>query len=107
MEKRIIGNKSTPLSHPGHQVKQLLNNISKNLKIDSHLINIPTETPPTFKIFCITNMTFRLPEDKFISEEAEKTYIQNVLTPVIDHTMVIFTDAFVQGNPGPVGSEAH
>ena len=48
-------------------------------------------------------MTFTLP-NKFISEEAKKTYIQNILDPVTDHTMVIFTDGSVQGNPGPVGS---
>ena len=103
MEKRIIGNKSTPLSHLGHQVKQLLTTISKNIKIDSHLINIPTETPPSFEILHIPSMRFPLP-DKFISEEAEKTYIQNVFDPVADHTMVIFTDVYAQGNPGPVGS---
>ena len=47
MEKKIIGNKSTLLSHLGHQVKQLLSTISKNLKTGTHLINIPTETPPS------------------------------------------------------------
>ena len=90
-EKRIIGNKSITLSLLGHQVKQLLITNSKNLKIDSHLINILTETSPSFEIFCIPNMTFILP-GKFISEEAEKAYIQSVLDPVTGHTMVIFTD---------------
>ena len=44
-------------------------------------------------------MTFTLP-DKFTSEEAEKTktYIQNIINPVTDHAMVIFTDVSAQGN---------
>ena len=42
MEKSIIGNKSLRLSYLGHQFKQLLTFFSKNLKIGSHLINIPT-----------------------------------------------------------------
>ena len=37
MEKKIIGNKSTPLSHPDHPVKQLLTTISKNLTLISLL----------------------------------------------------------------------
>ena len=83
MDKKIIGNKSTPLSHLGHQVKQLITTISKNFKIDPHLINILTETPPSFEIFCILNMTFTLPmPDKFTSKEGEKMYIQNILDPV-------------------------
>ena len=44
-------------------------------------------------------MTFTLP-DKFTSEEAEKTYIQNIPDPLTDHTLVIFTDGSAQGNPG-------
>ena len=71
MEKRILGNKSTPLFHLGHQVKQLLTLISKNLKIDIHLINILRETTTSFEIFCIPNITFTLPH-KFISKGAEK-----------------------------------
>ena len=31
-------------------------------------------------------------------------FIQNILDPVTDHSMVIFTDGSAQGNPGPVGS---
>ena len=89
MEKKIIGNKSMPLSHLGHQVKQLLIAISRNLTTDTCLINIPTETSPSFKIFCFPNMTFTLP-DKFTFEEAEKT--SNICHPVTSHTMVIFTD---------------
>ena len=64
-------------------------------------IIIPTETPPSFEIFCIPNTTFLLP-DKFSSGEVEKMYIQNILDPVIDHTMLIFTDGSAQGSPGPV-----
>ena len=48
-------------------------------------------------------MTFTLP-DNFTSKETEKTYIQNILDPVINHTMVIFTNNSAQGNPEPVGS---
>ena len=48
-------------------------------------------------------MTFTMP-DRFTSEGAEKTYIQNILDPVTDHTMLIFTDGFAQGNPRPIGS---
>ena len=103
MEKIIIGYKSTPLSHLSHQVKQLLITISKNLKTDTHLINIPTETPPSFDIFHIPNMTYTLP-DKFTSEEAEKMNIQNTLDPLTDHAMVIFIDGSSQGNCGPVGN---
>ena len=66
MEKRILCNKSTFLCNLGHQVKQLLTTISKNLKIDSHLINIPTETPPPFEYSVFTLL------EKFIFEEAEK-----------------------------------
>ena len=91
MEKRIIGNKSTHLSHLGHQVKQLLTTISKNLKINIHLINILRETTASFKMFCIPNITFTLPH-KFTSEGAEKTYTENILDPATDPTMVIFTN---------------
>ena len=92
------------MSYLGHQVKQLLITISKNFKTDTHLINIPTETPPTFEIFCIPpNMTFILP-DKFTSEEAERKCIQNILDSVTDHTIVIFTDDSAKDNPGKVGS---
>ena len=44
-------------------------------------------------------MTFTLP-DKFTSKEAEKTktYIQNIIDRVTDHTIVIFTDVSAQGN---------
>ena len=99
MENRIIANKSTPLSHLGHQVKQLLTTISKNFKIDCHLINIPIETSSSFETNCISNMTFTLP-DKFTSKETEKTktYIQNIIDRVTDHTVVIFTDVSAQGN---------
>ena len=48
-------------------------------------------------------MTFTLP-DKFASEKAEIKYIQNILDPVTDHTIVIFTDDSAKDNPGKVGS---
>ena len=48
-------------------------------------------------------MTFTLP-DKITYEEAKKVYIQNILDPATDHTMVIFIDGSAQDNPGPVGS---
>ena len=48
-------------------------------------------------------MTFTLP-DKFTSNEAGKTYIQNIFDPATDHTVVIFTDSSAQGNHGTVGS---
>lgn len=75
MEKRTIGNKSTHLSHLGHQVKELLITISTNLSIDSHLINMATETTPSFEIFCIPNVTLTL-LNKFTSKESEKTHFK-------------------------------
>lgn len=48
-------------------------------------------------------MTFTMP-DKFTSNEAEKTYLQNFFDTATDHTMVIFTGGYAQGNHGTVGS---
>ena len=42
--------------------------------------------------------------DKFTSNEAEKTYLQNFFDTATDHTMVIFTGGSAQGNHGTVGS---
>ena len=103
MEKINKGNKPTPLIHLGHMVKQVLNNISKTLKINTHQIKIPKEIPPSFETFFIPTMTTILP-NKFSSDDEIKTYIKNILDPITDDTMVIFTDGSAQGNPGPVGS---
>ena len=70
MEKKIIGNKSTPLSHLDHPVKQLLTTISKNLTLISLLFQ--QEIPSSFEIFCVPNLIFTL-SNKFVPEEAQKT----------------------------------
>ena len=89
MKKKILANKSPLLSYLGHQADKLLHTTSKNLKNDTHCINIPTERSSSFKIFCVSKITLT-PPDKFTSEEVEKTYIQNILVTVTEHIMVIF-----------------
>ena len=102
MEKKIIGNKSTPLSHLDHPVKQLLTTISKNLTLISLLSQ--QEIPSSLKYSVSLTWHSHCQTNLYLKKQ-KKQYCDLVT----DHNMVILTDGSVQGNqrpvnPGTVGS---
>ena len=103
MGKKLNSKKLTPLTHLGHQAKQVLTVLSKHQKININAIQIPSEIPPSMEFFYIPNLSVTIPT-KFSSDEGEKNYITEIQQDVTTNTMMIFTEGSAQGNPGPTGS---
>ena len=103
MGKKVNSKKLTPLTHLGHQAKQVLTVLSKYQKININAIQIPSEIPPSMEIFYISNLFVTLPI-KFSSDEDKKNYITEIQQDDATNTMMIFTDSSAQGNPSSTGS---
>ena len=71
--------------------------LSKTHKLDVDQIVIPPKISPIHKVFFIPNLTTVLPNERESIEE----YINNFQEDTSDKSIVIFTDLFVQGYPGP------
>ena len=99
MSKKL-NTKKTPLTHLGHQTKQVLTVLSKYQKININAIQVPSEIPPSVEFFYIPNLSVTIPT-KLSSDEGEKNYITEIQQDVATNTMIIFTDGSAQGNPGP------
>ena len=69
---------------------------------------MPVETPATFEIFDIPNLTTILPEPNIQNPpNKEKTlnlYTESIMNLNTENTMIIFTDGSALSNPGPVGA---
>ena len=74
MGKKLNSKKLTPLTHLGHQAKQVLTVLSKHQNININAIQIPSEIPPSTEFFYIPNLSVTIPT-KFSSHKGKKNYI--------------------------------
>ena len=93
MGKNVTSKTSTPLTHLGHQVKQVLTVMSKHEKISINAIQIPSEIPPFMEIFYIANLSCLT---KFSSIKGEKNNLKEILQNVATYTMMISLTAHLR-----------
>ena len=70
MGKKVNSKKSTPLTHLGHQVKQVLTVMSKHKKVSIKAIQIPSGIQPAMEIFYIPNLSVTI-LTKFSSDQGK------------------------------------
>ena len=82
--------------------RTLLMHLSKTQILDLEQIVIPSEISSIHEVFFIPKLTTVLPNEGESTEE----YIKNFQEGTSHKAMLIFTDRFAHGNPGPTGSAA-
>ena len=105
MGKQVNSKKLPPLTHLGHQAKQVLTVLSKHQNITINAIQIPSEIPRSMEMFYIPNLSATI-LTKFSSGKGEKNYVTKIQQDFATNTMVIFTDGsdIVIKNPGHYNS---
>ena len=88
--------------------KQLIQHIAQTKKCNMKQIQIPVETPETFEVFDIPNLTTILPEPNIQNPQNKgktlKLYTESIMKLNTENTMIIFTDGSALSNSGPVGA---
>ena len=77
-----------------HQTKHMVTVLSKHQKISINAIQIPLEIPPFIEMFYIPNLSVAIPI-KFLSDEGEKYYIEQILQNVAVRLLLVESSVIV------------
>ena len=95
----------SPFCYLQSLAKQLIQHIAQIKKCNMKQIQMPVETPATFKIFDIPNLTTILPEPNIQNpQNKEKNLKESIMNLNTGNLMIIFTDGSALSKPGPVGA---